>query len=74
MFATGRALPGSDLVSLNVTPPPPRLRQQTDYNTAWNMRTLVLLARAGLIELGLRTSNPPRAAVTDETEEASRPA
>ena len=30
---------------------PPRLRQQTDYNAAWNMRTLIMMARAGILEL-----------------------
>lgn len=30
---------------------PPRLRQQTDYNAAWNMRTIILMARAGMLEL-----------------------
>lgn len=30
---------------------PPRLRQQTDYNEAWNMRTLIMMARAGMLEM-----------------------
>ncbi len=30
---------------------PPRLSQQSDYNAAWNMRTVIMMARAGLLEL-----------------------
>jgi ATP-dependent DNA helicase RecQ len=56
MFMSGRVIEGTDLVSADITVPPPHLRQQTDYNIAWNMRTLILLARAGLIELD---SAPP---------------
>jgi ATP-dependent DNA helicase RecQ len=41
-------------VDLDVVPP--RLSQQSDYNAAWNMRTLIMMARAGLLEL---KSEPP---------------
>ena len=41
--------PGLRLI--DVTTVPSHLGQQTDYNTDWNMRTLMLMARAGLIEL-----------------------
>ena len=41
-------------VDLNVVPP--RLKQQSDYNAAWNMRTLIMMARAGLLDL---ESEPP---------------
>ena len=30
---------------------PPRLTAQTDFNQAWNVRTLILMARAGMIEI-----------------------
>lgn len=43
------------------------LRQETDYNTAWNMRTLIMMARAGLLELD--ASEPhftPREATEDD--------
>jgi hypothetical protein len=41
-------------VDLDVVPP--RLSQQSDYNVAWNMRTLIMMARAGLLDL---ESEPP---------------
>ena len=36
---------------LDITTVPPKLRRQTDYNQAWNMRTLMMMARAGLLDL-----------------------
>lgn len=36
---------------LDISTVPPKLRRQTDYNQAWNMRTLVMMARAGLLDL-----------------------
>lgn len=36
---------------LDVSTVPPKLRRQTDYNQAWNMRTLIMMARAGMLEL-----------------------
>ena len=41
--------PGVRLVDLRKLPS--GLLQQTDYNRDWNMRTLILLARAGLVQL-----------------------
>mgnify|MGYP000865764008 CR=1 FL=1 len=43
-------------VDLNVLPP--WLSQQSDYNRSWNMRTLIMMARAGLLQL---ESRPPPA-------------
>ncbi|ESY79308.1 DEAD/DEAH box helicase [Mesorhizobium sp. LNHC221B00] len=36
---------------LDISTVPPKLRRQTDYNQAWNMRTLIMMARAGLLDL-----------------------
>lgn len=36
---------------LDLSTVPPKLRRQTDYNQAWNMRTLIMMARAGLLDL-----------------------
>lgn len=36
---------------LDVSTVPPKLRRQTDYNQGWNMRTLIMMARAGLLDL-----------------------
>lgn len=41
---------------LDISTVPPKLRRQTDYNQAWNMRTLIMMARAGLLELD---ADPP---------------
>lgn len=38
-------------LEINLATVPPRLRQQTEYNEAWNMRTLIMMARAGILEL-----------------------
>jgi len=44
------------LMRLDLSVVPPRLRRQTDYNAAWNMRTLIMMARAGMLDL---ESEPP---------------
>lgn len=36
---------------LDISTVPQKLRRQTDYNQAWNMRTLIMMARAGLLDL-----------------------
>lgn len=36
---------------LDISTVPPKLRRQTDYNQSWNMRTLIMMARAGLLDL-----------------------
>ena len=42
---------GEDRWSVDVTVVPAHGMQQSDYNKAWNVRTLLLMARAGVIEL-----------------------
>ena len=44
------------LLEVDLDVVPPRLKQQSDYNAAWNMRTLIMMARAGLLDL---ESEPP---------------
>lgn len=39
------------LLELDLDAVPRRLRQQSDYNASWNMRTLILMARAKMLEL-----------------------
>jgi ATP-dependent DNA helicase RecQ len=52
MFAKAERLDGlGTRLRVDLTVVPPHLRQQTDYNEAWNMRTLVMMARAGMLEL-----------------------
>lgn len=57
------------LLEVDLTVVPPRLRRQSDYNESWNMRTLIMMARAGMLEL---ESQPPSRIVqeADETETA----
>lgn len=56
MFKKSRLEGDHRILDLRLTPP--HLPQQTELNESWNMRTLILMARAGLIEL---TSSPPEA-------------
>lgn len=52
MFGRSKGVSGSnDLVEIDLTVVPPRLYQESDYNKAWNIRTLILMARSGLIKL-----------------------
>lgn len=55
------------LLQLDLSVVPPRLRQQSDYNESWNMRTLIMMARAKMLEL---ESEPPEriAQLEDESE------
>jgi len=57
------------LLEIDLDVVPPRLRQQSDYNASWNMRTLIMMARAGMLEL---ESRPPDmiARSEDETDAA----
>jgi superfamily II DNA/RNA helicase len=47
---------------------PKRLRQQTEYNAAWNMRTIILMARAGMLELD---ASAPELLSRDDSEDES---
>jgi len=51
MYTNSNISEDGDLRLIDLTVLPPHLGQQTEYNEGWNMRTLILLARAGLIEL-----------------------
>jgi hypothetical protein len=52
MYGRGKRVSGTDdLVEIDLTVVPPRLHQESDYNQAWNVRTLILMARSGLIKL-----------------------
>jgi len=39
------------LCEIDLATVPERLRQESDYNQAWNMRTLIMMARAKMLEL-----------------------
>ena len=56
------------LLEVDLAVVPPRLRRQSDYNESWNMRTLIMMARAGMLEL---ESQPPPKIAQHEAETAS---
>lgn len=52
MFSRSRPIDGdTDLYEIDLTCVPPTLHQESDYNRGWNVRTLILMARSGLIQL-----------------------
>ncbi|RUW54560.1 ATP-dependent DNA helicase RecQ [Mesorhizobium sp. M1A.F.Ca.ET.072.01.1.1] len=53
------------LLEVDLAAVPPRLRRQSDYNQSWNMRTLIMMARAGMLEL---ESQPPSRIARQEQE------
>lgn len=53
------------LLEVDLSVVPPRLRRQSDYNQSWNMRTLIMMARAGMLEL---ESQPPSRIAQQEGE------
>ena len=69
MFAVAKKLdPIGRLLELNLDVVPPRLRRQSDYNASWNMRTLIMMARAKMIDL---ESRPPEIIARNEDETES---
>ncbi|ULJ82692.1 DEAD/DEAH box helicase (plasmid) [Rhizobium sp. C104] len=59
------------LLEVDLTAVPPRLRRQSDYNQAWNMRTLIMMARAGILDL--ESLPPPRTALQEDESEGAFP-
>ncbi len=57
--------PMGTLMQLDLDVVPQRLHQQSDYNASWNMRTLIMMARARMIDL---ESRPPDMIARDEGE------
>lgn len=53
------------LLELDLDVVPERLHQQSDYNAAWNMRTLIMMARARMLDL---ESRPPEIVARNESE------
>jgi ATP-dependent DNA helicase RecQ len=64
MYGSSKQLDGiGQLLEVDLAVVPPRLRQQSDYNQSWNMRTLIMMARAGMLQL---ESRPPSRILTHE--------
>ncbi|PPQ35823.1 ATP-dependent DNA helicase, RecQ family [Rhodoblastus acidophilus] len=53
------------LLQVDLSVVPKRLNRQTDYNETWNMRTLIMMARANMLEL---ESRPPEMIARNEDE------
>ena len=68
MFGSARKVAEGDLISIDIKVLPKHLHQESDFNIDWNMRTLILMARAGLIELESRGPEPVER-LLDEDEE-----
>jgi ATP-dependent DNA helicase RecQ len=47
-----------ELIEVDLAVVPPRLRRQSDYNLSWNMRTLIMMARAGMLILESKAPSP----------------
>lgn len=69
MYGSSGQLDGiGQLLEVDLALVPPRLKRQSDYNQSWNMRTLIMMARAGMLEL---ESQPPSKTTQHEAETAS---
>ena len=68
MFESAQMVTEDDLISIDIKVLPKHLYQESDFNVDWNMRTLILMARAGLIELESRGPEPIER-LLDEDEE-----
>jgi superfamily II DNA or RNA helicase len=66
MFAAREPGGEDGLVTVDLDALRTGLRQEGDYNRDWNMRTLILLARAGMIELHARRPDLPGVAAEGE--------
>ena len=71
MFNTRRAMDGDGPIMVDATAVPPRLWQVSDYNTSWNMRTLILMVRAGMISLDSVPPTMPTREVGETDDEYS---
>ena len=69
MYSHSTQLDMIGLLEVDLAVVPPRLRQQSDYNQSWNMRTLIMMARAGMLKL--ESQPPARVARQEEEGEAA---
>lgn len=73
MYSRCSRLPDTDLVRIDIAEVPEHLRRQSDHNSAWNVRTLIMMARSRLIELEtVPPTIPERAAGEDELDYEAR--
>jgi superfamily II DNA/RNA helicase len=63
MLASAKDPAGDGLIRLDITTVPPELLGKNDLGTDWNLRTLMLMERSGLIQI---YSDPPPRPLPDE--------
>jgi ATP-dependent DNA helicase RecQ len=68
MYQTRRVTNEEDLWEINIDAVRRNLRGSSEYNVDWNMRTLILMARAGLISLEIENNTND---INDDVEETA---
>jgi len=59
MYNSRKKTDADDLFEINIDAIPEHGKGGNEYNVSWNMRTLLLMARAGLLELDVRANDDP---------------
>jgi superfamily II DNA/RNA helicase len=60
-----RPIVGTDLIELDLDVVPEHGRQSSDYNDAWNMRTILMMERSGLLQIDLEPP-PQHSTIADD--------
>lgn len=71
MYQTRRATDQANVFAIDVEARRAKLPRTSEYNVDWNMRTLILMARAGLISLEIGTPPSDQAVSDVDKDEAS---
>jgi superfamily II DNA/RNA helicase len=71
MFDTRRPTAQDKVFEIDIEARRAKLRSTSEYNVDWNMRTLILMARAGLISLDVGVAEQPDPATSLEQDDAS---
>lgn len=71
MYQTRRLTEKGNLYAIDIEARREKLRGTSEYNVDWNMRTLILMARAGLISLDVGATEGTQYADDIEADEAS---
>jgi ATP-dependent DNA helicase RecQ len=65
LYDSRKKTDSDDLFEINIDAIPEHVKGGNEYNVSWNMRTLLLMARAGLIELDIRANDDPGAEIRE---------
>lgn len=66
MYETRRSTDEENVYSIDIEARRQKLGSTSEYNVDWNMRTLILMARAGLISLEVGTNEGSKTVIEDE--------